>query len=136
MTSCKANTGQQSKADNMDINNANSNMTDYFKFRANRAADKRTSQVLTQTIYDEFSEAFFGNLVFSLLIKDCSCLYQGPLRRGVHMLQKPLKEELNRLIILPLAVDVTMEWCNHFILVPKDNGKVQMCLGLAILIMH
>ena len=43
-------------------------------------------------------------------------------------LQKPLKEEPNRLqkqqIIVPVDVDETLEQCNSFVLVPRANGKV------------
>ena len=34
-------------------------------------------------------------------------------------------------IITPLGVDETVEWCNSFVLVPKANGKVRLCLDLA-----
>ena len=48
------------------------------------------------------------------------------------MLQTPFKEELEHLqkmdIITPLGVDETGEWCNSFVLVPKVNGKVRLCL--------
>ena len=44
--SCKANKAQQIKADNMDVNNANSNMPGYFRSGINRAAYKTASQVL------------------------------------------------------------------------------------------
>ena len=29
---------------------------------------------------------------------------------------------------MPLGVDETLEWCNSFVLVPKTNGKVRLCL--------
>ena len=49
-----------------------------------------------------------------------------------YALQKPFKEELEYLqgmdIITPLGVDKMAEWCNSFVLVPKANGKVQLCL--------
>ena len=47
-------------------------------------------------------------------------------------LQKPFKKQLDQLqkmdIITPLGVDKTAEWCNSFVLVPKANGKVRLCL--------
>ena len=52
-------------------------------------------------------------------------------------LQKLFKEELDQLeemdIIALLGVDKTAEWCNSFVLVPKANGKVQLCLDPALL---
>ena len=34
-------------------------------------------------------------------------------------------------IIAPLGVDETAEWCNNFVLAPKANGKVRVCLDPA-----
>ena len=34
-------------------------------------------------------------------------------------------------IIAPLGVDEMAEWCNSFVVVPKANGKVQLCLDPA-----
>ena len=31
-------------------------------------------------------------------------------------------------IIAPLGIDETAEWCNSFVLVPKPNGKLRLCL--------
>ena len=31
-------------------------------------------------------------------------------------------------IITPLEVEETAEWCNSFVLIPKANGKVRLCL--------
>ena len=48
------------------------------------------------------------------------------------MLQKPFKDKLERLqqqdTITPLGVDEMSECCNSFVLVPKVNGKVRLCL--------
>ena len=52
-----------------------------------------------------------------------------------YVLQKLFKEELEWLqkmdIITPLGVDKTAEWCSSFVLVPKANGNVRLCLDLA-----
>ena len=34
-------------------------------------------------------------------------------------------------IITPLGVNETVEWCNSFVLVPKANGKIRLCLDPA-----
>ena len=34
-------------------------------------------------------------------------------------------------IITRLGVDETVEWCNSFVLVPKANGKIRLCLDPA-----
>ena len=51
------------------------------------------------------------------------------------MLQVPLKEEIEMLqrkqIIVPLGMEKILEWCNSFVLVPKTNGNVRLCLDPA-----
>ena len=55
-------------------------------------------------------------------------------RSSMHY-REPFKEELKCLqemdIIMPLGVDETSECCNSFVLVPKANGKVRLCLDPA-----
>ena len=52
-----------------------------------------------------------------------------------YALQKPFKDELDRLqklqIIILLGVDKAWRVCNSFVLVPKPNGKVILCLTQA-----
>ena len=68
-------------------------------------------------------------------LKPDSKPYQAPPRCVAYALQKLFKEELELLqkmdIITPLGVDETVEWCNSFVLVPKANGKVRLCLDPA-----
>ena len=72
---------------------------------------------------------------FSLQLKLDSRPYQVPPRCLAYALQKLFKDELERLqqqgIIAPLGVNETSEWCNSFVLVPKANGKVSLCLDPA-----
>ena len=69
---------------------------------------------------------------FLLQLKHDSKPYQVPLRCVAYVLQKLFKDELDLLqkldIITPLGVDETVEWYNSFVLVPKANGKVRLCL--------
>ena len=69
--SCKANKGQQIKTDNTDVNDAKSNMSDYFRSSINEAANKRAGQVLMQNVHNGFSDVFFSGIgcfqgIFSL----------------------------------------------------------------------
>ena len=97
------------------------------------------STEITQQPQREFKDAFNGircfDGTFSLQLKSDSMPYQAPLRCLVYTLQKQFKEELEQLqqqdIIIPLGTDVTLEWCNSFVLVPKPNGKVRLWLDLA-----
>ena len=72
---------------------------------------------------------------FLLQFKPDSRPYQAPPRHVAYALQKPFKDELDQLqrmdIITPLGVDEMAEWCNSFVLVPKANGKVRLCLNAA-----
>ena len=48
---------------------------------------------------------------------------------------QPFKEQLKWLqkqdITAPLYIDEMAEWCNSFVLVPKANGRVRLCLDPA-----
>ena len=69
---------------------------------------------------------------FSLQLKHDSKPYQVPPRHVAYALQKLFQEGLDQLqkmdTITPLGVDKTVEWCNRFVLVPKANDKVRLCL--------
>ena len=90
-------------------------------------------------IHNTFGDVFNGigcfKGTFSLQLKPDSKLYQAPPRCVAYALQKLFKEELECLqrmdIITPLGVDETAEWCNSFVLVPKANGEVRLCLDQA-----
>ena len=121
-----------------DITNVNT-LTDYFLSSPNVEADKMKSIKLTQRVHNVFGNVFNGigcfKGTFSLQLKPDSKPYQAPPRHVAYMLQKLFKEELDWLqkmdIITPLGVNETVEWCNSFVLVPKANGKVRLCLDLA-----
>ena len=111
-----------------DQNNSNKSIN-YFYSSNNIDADKRKGSAIMQKIHETFSDVF--NSIGCFKGTD-SKPYQAPPRHVAYVLQKPFKEELERLqgmdIITPLGVDETSEWCNSFVLVPKANGKVRLCL--------
>ena len=82
-----------------------------------------------------FNVIGFFEGTFSLHLKSDSKPYQAPPRHVAYALQEPFKEELRCLqemeIIVPLGIDGAMGWCNSFVLVPKANGKVRLCLDPA-----
>ena len=52
-----------------------------------------------------------------------------PLRHVAYVLQKLFKDELDKNgHNYTSRVDETAEWCKSFVLVPKANGKVRLCL--------
>ena len=94
---------------------------------------------MMQNIHTRFGDVFNGigcfEGTFSLQLKPDSKPHQAPPRCVAYALQTPFKEELRCLqekdIIMPLGVDETSEWSNSFVLVPKANGKVRLCLDPA-----
>ena len=56
--SCKANTDQEIKSNNVDAIDANSNMPEYFRPRMDRVADKSAGQILIQRILYKFNDIF------------------------------------------------------------------------------
>ena len=114
-------------------------LINYFYSSNNTYADKSKSAAMTQRIHEMYGEVFKGigcfKGTFSLQLKPNSKPYQVPPRCIAYVLQKPFKEELQWLqelyIIMPLVVDETAEWCNSFVLVPKANGNVWLCLDPA-----
>ena len=91
---------------------------------------------MTQKIHNTYGNVFNGTGcfkgTFSLQLKPDSKPYQAPTRHVAYALQTPFKEELEQLqeldIIAPLGVDEMAEWCNSFVVVPKANGKLWLCL--------
>ena len=108
----------------------------YFYSSNNTDADKSKSNAMTQKIHEVFGKVFNGigcfEGTFSLQLKLYSKPYQVPPRCIGYVLQKLFKEELHWLqeldIIALLGEDKTSEWCNSFVMVPKANGKVWLCL--------
>ena len=72
---------------------------------------------------------------FSLQVKPDSKPYQVSLVHVAYALQKPFKEELEKLqqqdIMTPLDIDEMVEWYNSFILILKPNGRVRLCIDQA-----
>ena len=118
-------------------NNANKTVN-YFFSSSNVDVDKRKSKLM-QEIHNTFGDVFNGigcfKGSFTLQLKSDSKQYQVPPRCVVYALKIPFKEELECLqkmdIITLLGVDEMAEWCNSFVLVPKANDKVRLCLDLA-----
>ena len=130
ITKQDANSQKDQKTTSKPINYFSSNNTD---------ADKRKSKEMMQKIHDTFGNIFndIGCFegTFPLQLKPDSKLYQVPPRCVAYVPQKSFKEKLECLqkmdIITSLGVDKMAEWCNSFVLVPKANGKVRLCLDPA-----
>ena len=116
-------------------NNSINNLTNHFLSSPNVEVDKKKSIELTHKIHNVFDDVFNGigcfKGTFSLQLKSDSKPYQAPLRHVAYVLQNHsrMSYQLQKLdIITPLGIDDTVEWCNSFVLVPKANGKVRLCL--------
>ena len=123
-------------ANGQNSQNKSNKSINYFYSSANTEADKRESDAMTQKIHNTFGNVFNGigcfEGTFSLQLKPNSKPYRVPPRHVAYALQKPFKEELEWLqemdIIALLGIDEMAEWCNNFVLVPKENDKVRLCL--------
>ena len=121
------------------VNTKSHKTTEYFLSGPNYESDKKKNAGSTQQIHKDFDDIFNGNGClkgpFSLQLKPDSKPYHAPQRCIVYTLQKQFQKEFERLqkqdIIAPLGVVETSMWCNSFVLVPKANGKVRLCLNLA-----
>ena len=86
-------------------------------------------------IHGNFSDIFIGidcfKGIFKLQVREGSYPYQTLLRRVPS--QESLQEELELLqkqqITVSLDIGEASEWCSSFLLVPKVDGKVSLCLG-------
>ena len=96
----------------------------------------KKSAEITQQQQRDFEDVFnrigcFDG-TFSLQLKPDNKSYQASLGHVAYALQTPFKKELKRLqkqnITAPIGVDETAEWSNSFVLVPKADGRVRVCL--------
>ena len=121
------------------VNSRLSNAVEYFLLGLSYDSNKKRNAKITQWLQKAFEDVFnrngFFDDAFLLELKPDSKPHQVPLRCVAYALQKPFDEELKRLqkqdIMAPLGVDETSEWCNSFVLAPKANGKVRLCLDPA-----
>ena len=121
------------------VDNQLPNTVGYFLSGPSCDNDRKKSAEITQSLQGDFEDVF--NVIvcfdstFSLQLKLDSKPCQVPPRHVAYTLHKPFEEELKRLqkqdIIAPLGIDETSEWCNSFVLVLKENGKVKLCLDTA-----
>ena len=114
---------------------------EHFLSSSNYERNEKKSVESIQQIFKDFDDVFNGigcfKGTFPLQLKPDSKPYQALPRCMAYTLQKPFQEELERLqkqdIIFPIGVDKTSELCNSFVLVPKVNCKLRLCLDLAYL---
>ena len=87
-------------------------------------------------IHNDLNDIFIGiscfTGTFKLQVREGSCPYQVPHIQVVYALHGLPREELERFkkqqIIVPIDADEMSEWCNSFVLISKENGKVMLCL--------
>ena len=111
-------------------------MPDNFTSNANRAADKRASEALTNKIHNSFSDVFSGIGCFERTLQIVGQRRQAAISNASKKGNTYFAgEELERLqrqeVIVPLAIDKKSDWCKRFVLVPKANEKVRLCLDPA-----
>ena len=132
---CYTNTGSNS---NLNISNAFIPTVKKceVKYFLQALAEVTEDQAQVQRDFEDvFNEKGCFNGMISLQIKPESKRYQASPWCIPYALQKPFKEELGRLpqqdTITLLSIDETSEWWNSFVLIPKPNDKVILCLDPA-----
>ena len=118
------------------ISSSNNNKIKYFLAGPSEKSDKKASTEITKQLQMEFEDVFTGigcfDGTFTLQVKPDSKTQQVSPKHIAYALQKLFKEEFERLqqqdIMTPLSVHEMAEWCNSFILIPKPNDKVRLCL--------
>ena len=130
-------TSSTSTSNVADANNCIS-IVDYLKSSTKKEADKRVSRLLTMKKHKGFGDVFRGiccvESTFILKVSESSCPYQAFPRRVACALQELLPEEKAEYKTAnnsALAMDETSEWCSSFMLVPKANGNIRLCLDPA-----
>ena len=89
-----------------------------------------------RTIEREYPDLFKGiglmDGEISIKLKDGAVPHVEPIRHVPHVMQKPLKKELDKLVTEGILhkVDISepIEWLNSFVCVKKSNGKIRLCL--------
>ena len=112
-TNTGSNTNLSNRLCNDILPTVNNNEIEYFLPGPSRESDRKASIETTKQLQKEFEDVLNGigcfDGMFSLQVKSGSKPYQVPLRHMAYALQKPFKEELERLqqqdIIKPLGLD-------------------------------
>ena len=100
--------------------------------------DVSMSEVFKHEIETEYPELFKGigcmDGEISIKLKEGAIPHVEAIRRVPHMMQEPLKMELDKLckegILHKVDISEPIEWLNSFVCVKKSNGKIRLCLDL------
>ena len=97
----------------------------------------QSDQRLRLQILSEYPKLFDGKICLmkgevSIALKDDGRPYQAPIRRVAQTIEKPLKDELYRLvckgILVKMDPDEPSNWLNSFVFVRKPYGKIRLHL--------
>ena len=113
-----------------------SNVINHVSFAPN---DIQSDQRFKAQILSKCPVLFHGKIglmkgeVF-ITLKDDARPYEEPITKVAHAMEKPLKDELDRLgcegILVKMDPDEPRDRLNSFISVQKPNGKIRLCLDL------
>ena len=93
-------------------------------------------QAFKEKIEKEYPELFKGIALMDseipIKLKNGTVPHVEPVRRVPHVMQEPLKAELDKLvkeeILHKVDISEPIEWRNSFVCVKKANGKIRLCL--------
>ena len=97
-----------------------------------------TQESFKHEIEKGYSDLFKGiglmKSEISIKLKDGAIPHIELVRRVPHVMQEPLKAELDKLvdekILHKVDISEPIEWLNSFVCVQKANGKIRLCLDL------
>ena len=95
-----------------------------------------TEESFKKEIETKYAELFKGIGLMkgkiSMKLKEGAIAHIEPVRRLPHVMQEPLKAELDELvkekILHKVDISEPIEWLNSFVCVKKANGKIRLCL--------
>ena len=93
----------------------------------------KTTQEMCSKCCDVFSGIMCFKGKFSLQLKDGVKPHQATPSCMAYALQEQLKKEIERsqyqqIIIVSLGVSSSAEWCKSFIILPRSNDMIDLCL--------
>ena len=107
----------------------------------NAIQDDADSNEFSIKIKCDYKDLFTGignmNTIIDIKLRDDAVRYVAPIRRVAHILQEPLRLELEKLveegILRKLKIDEKSEWLNFFVCVHKPSGSIRFSLDPTLL---
>ena len=123
-------------AEKLGLIRVNFNLDEEEKIKIKIIDEVKGSQEFKNQIEEKYPELFKSIELMkgeiNIKLKDSAVPHIDPVRRVPHVMQKPLKNELDKLvkeeILHKVDISEPIEWLNSFMCVKKPNGKLRLFL--------